>query len=54
MLPDELIDRVEEFTKRHGIGINEALRFALIVGMDAIDAGRVEVNPTVSRRTLGV
>lgn len=54
LMTEELIERVEAFAERHGVGINEALRFALIAGMNAIDAGQVEVKPTIVKRTLGV
>lgn len=54
LMTDELIERVEAFAERHGVGINEALRFALIAGMNAIDAGQVEVKPVIAKRTLGV
>ena len=54
-MTDDLIARVEAFAAQHGVGINEGLRFILLAGFDAIDAGNAKVDTQViTRRTLGV
>ena len=55
LMTDDLIARVESFAAQHGVGINEGLRFILLAGFDALDAGNVKVDTQViTRRTLGV
>jgi hypothetical protein len=55
LMTDDLIERIEAFAKQHGVGINEAVRFALIAGLDTIDAGDRKVETRViTRHTLGV
>lgn len=55
LMTDELIERIESFAESHGVGINEAMRFALITGLDAIDAGSVPVETqAVTKHSLGV
>lgn len=55
LMTDELIERIEAFAEAHSVGINEAVRYLILTGFDAIETGDRDVKTqTVQRNTLGV
>jgi hypothetical protein len=55
LMTDDLIARIEAFATAHDVGVNEAVRYLLITGLDAIETGDRQVKTQrVTKHTLGV
>lgn len=55
LMTDDLIAKIEDFAAEYNVGVNEALRFIVIAGLDSIKTGNAKVKTqVVTKNTLGV